>query len=141
MPMTALRYIELKSSHKDNGPAWIGHVGLSRSKTTVYFNGRALKRLKGGGVSSNYVDIESGEAFWISGVKKKGEDRHWAGSGRVLVEEAALSEYLAIRGLEKLDPARYEITTAIVQTDITRFLEIENRTGWNPYAEEDAEIK
>ncbi|MBK8336894.1 MAG: hypothetical protein IPL03_09970 [Sterolibacteriaceae bacterium] len=55
-----LRYIELKSGFGDSGPAWIGRVTLSRSKTTVYFNGRALKRTKGGGVSGNK---------WIKGAR------------------------------------------------------------------------
>jgi hypothetical protein len=70
--MSMLRYIELKSGHGDSGPAWIGRVKLSRSKTTVCFNGRALKKANGGGISGNYFDLESGEEFWISGIKKNG---------------------------------------------------------------------
>lgn len=122
-----LRYIELKSGFAGSGPAWIGRVEFSRSKTNIYFNGRALKRARGGGVAGNYYDLESGEEFWISGIKKNGEDRHWAGSGRVLVERAAVSEYLVLRGLKTLDASRYEVTDSIVQTDIARFKEIENR--------------
>ena len=38
--------------------------------------------------------METGESFWVSGVKKNGEDRHWAGSGKVLIEAAAVSDYL-----------------------------------------------
>jgi hypothetical protein len=97
--MTLLRYIELKSGHADDGPAWIALVSLSKSKATVYFNGRALKKAKGGGVSGNHFDANSGEEFWVSGVKKNGQDRHWAGSGRVLVQDAALRQYLELRGL------------------------------------------
>ena len=123
-----LRYIELKSGFGNRGPAWIGRVTLSRSKTTVYFNGHALKRAKGGGVSGNYFDIESGEEYWVSGVKKNGQDRHWAGSGLVLVEASAGEEYLALRNLKDLDPTCYEITDSIVQTDIAKFREIENRS-------------
>lgn len=123
-----LRYIELKSGFGNRGPAWIGRVTLSRSKTTVYFNGHALKRAKGGGVSGNYFDIESGEEYWVSGVKKNGQDRHWAGSGLVLVEASAVEEYLALRNLKDLDPTCYEITDSIVQTDIAKFREIENRS-------------
>lgn len=129
--MSMLRYIELKSGFHDNGPAWIGRIALSRSRTTVYFNGRALKRAKGGGISGNYFDIESGEEYWISGIKRNGEDRHWAGSGRILVEASAVDEYLAVRKLPSLDPARYEITHSIVQTDIAKFREIENRRDCN----------
>jgi hypothetical protein len=137
--MSMLRYIELKSRFSGNGPAWIGRVGLSRSKTTVYFNGRALKKAKGGSVSGNYFDVESGEEFWVSGIKKNGQDRHWSGSGRVLIEAAAVEEYLAFRKLESLDHSMYEITDAIVQTDIQKFKGIENPSAWNPFAEsEDA---
>jgi len=136
--MSMLRYIELKSGSKGNGPAWIGRVSLSRTKTTVYFNGRALKRVKGGGISSNYFDIVTGEAFWVSGIKKNGEDRHWAGSGHVLIEAAAVPEYLALRNLKTLDGSRYKITESIVQTDIAKFKEIENRSSWDSHVEEDA---
>lgn len=136
--MSMLRYIELKSGYRDNGPAWIGRVVLSRTRTTVYFNGRALKRAKGGGASGNYYDVETGQEYWVSGVKRNGEDRHWAGSGRVLVEAAAVEEYLALRGLPALDTARYESTDSIAPTDIEKFREIENRSEWDSYAEENA---
>jgi hypothetical protein len=89
-----LRYIELKSGHSDNGPAWIGYVNPSKTGRTLYFDGRALMKLKGqrrAESGGNYVDMETGESFWVSGVKKNGEDRHWAGSGKVFVEAAALS--------------------------------------------------
>lgn len=132
-----LRYIELKSGFSDRGPAWIARVTLSRSKATVYFNGRALKRAKGGGVSGNYFDVESGEEYWISGVKKNGQDRHWAGSGLVLVEASALEEYLTIRNLSTLDPKYYDVTDSIVKTDIAKFKEIENPPRWNTIRDTD----
>ena len=132
-----LRYIELKSGFGDSGPAWIARVRQSRSKTTVYFNGRALKRATGGGISGNYFDLETGEEFWISGIKKNGEDRHWAGSGLVLVEAAAVEEYLGLRKLETLDRKKYEVTDLIVQTDITKFKDIENQSHEFAYVEDD----
>jgi hypothetical protein len=122
-----LRYLELKSGFSGNGPAWIARVSMSRSGTTIYFDGRALKRVRGGGISSNFVDLESGESFWISGVKKDGEDRHWAGSGKVRVERAALGEYLQLRGIEALDPKRYEISDDVKPPDVQRIKELENR--------------
>lgn len=125
--MNMLRYIELKSGYQDNGPAWIGRVRLSKSKTTVYFNGKAFKKAQGGGISGNYFDVETGQEYWISGIKKNGEDRHRAGSGRILVEKDALEEYLVFRGIKELDATRYEVTESIVQTDIAKFNEIENR--------------
>ena len=124
-----LRYVELKSGHSDNGPAWIAYVEQSKTGRTVYFNGRGLMKLKGqrrGAGGGNYVDMETGESFWVSGVKKNGQDRHWAGSGRVLVEASAVSEYLQIIKGGKLDSSRCEVTNSIRQTDIKRLSQLAN---------------
>jgi hypothetical protein len=124
-----LRYVELKSGHADDGPAWIGYVTPSKTGRTVYFNGRALMKLKGqrrGESGGNYRDIESGESFWISGVKKNGEDRHWAGSGKIVIEAAAVSEYLVTIGARALDTSHYEVSHAMVQTDIGKFALLAN---------------
>ena len=77
----------------------------------------------------NYVDMETGEFFWVSGVKKNGEDRHWAGSGKVLVEAAALSEYLKWIGAKALDGSRCKVTNTIRQTDIERLSKLANSEG------------
>jgi hypothetical protein len=126
------RYIELKSGHADNGPAWIGYVTPSKTGRTLYFNGRGLMKRKGqrrGESGGNYVDMETGESFWVSGVKKNGEDRHWAGSGKVLVEAAAVSDYLKVIGARTLDGSRGEVTNAIRQTDIERLTRQANSSG------------
>jgi hypothetical protein len=120
-----LKYIELKTGYNHNGPAWIAHVKVSRSGRTIYFNGRALKQ--GSGCGSNFVDIVTHEEFWVSGVKRDGTDRHWAGSGRVLVEAAAIKEYLALVGRTELDKSRHSVTHDIRVTDPSAFVEIENR--------------
>lgn len=44
----------------------------------------------------NYVDVETGEEFWVSGVKKNGSDRRRAGSGPVRVDEDVRAEYAAL---------------------------------------------
>jgi len=58
MARQELLYIELKADHSDRGPAWIGLATLSRSARTVYFHGKALKRIAGGVVmlDSRVVD-------------------------------------------------------------------------------------
>jgi hypothetical protein len=132
-----LRYIELKSGHSDNGPAWIAYVTQSKSGRTPYFNRRGLMKLKGqrrGQSGGNYSDMETGESLWVSGVKKNGKDRHWAGSGKVLIEAAARSDYLTAIKPKTLDTSRYEITNAIVQTDIERLSQLANSSGrgWPP---------
>jgi hypothetical protein len=58
----------------------------------------------------------TGEFFWISGVKKDGQDRHWAGSGKVLIESAAVPEYLRTMDAAALDSSRCQVTHSIVQT-------------------------
>jgi hypothetical protein len=126
-----LRYIELKSGHSDNGPAWIGYVTPSKTGRTIYFNGRALGKLKGqrrGESGGNFVDMETGQSFWVSGVKKNGQDRHWAGAGKIMIEAAAVSEYLEAVGASALDKSRHEVTHAVVETDIKKFEQIENAT-------------
>lgn len=64
-----LMYIELKTGYSDDGPAWIGYVKASKSGKTLYFNDHAFQKCRG--TYSNYRDIESGEAYWISGLKKR----------------------------------------------------------------------
>jgi hypothetical protein len=77
----------------------------------------------------NYVDMETGESFWVSGVKKNGEDRHWAGSGKVLIEAVALPDYLKVIGAKTLDRSRCEVTDTIRQTDIKRLSQLANSSG------------
>lgn len=77
----------------------------------------------------NYIDMESGESFWVSGVKKNGEDRHWAGSGKVLVEAAAVAEYVKTIKAKVLDASRFEVTNSIRQTDIKRLSQLANSAG------------
>ena len=88
-----IMYVELKSGN-DRGPAWIGRVRSSKSGRTLFYRGRTLERSQG--VSGNHVDINSGEELWVSGVKKDGTDRHWAGGGPVEIDEDVLDEYLEV---------------------------------------------
>lgn len=130
--MKLLRYIELKSGHSDNGPAWIAYVEQSKTGRTLYFNGRGLVKLKGqrrGESGGNYIDMETGESFWVSGVKKNGQDRHWAGSGKVLVETAAVAEYLKTIKAKTLDTSRCKVTNSISQTDVQRLAALANSPG------------
>jgi len=128
------RYIELKSGFEDNGPAWIGYVTPSKTGRTLYFNGGALMKLKGqrrDWLGGNYCDMETRESFWVSGVKKNGEDRHWAGSGKIIIEAAALREYLEIVGARTVDGARYEVSHAIIPTDISKFSRLANTSCYS----------
>ena len=41
----------------------------------------------------NYVDVKTGVEYWVSGPKKNGGDRHWAGSGKVQIDADVVDEY------------------------------------------------
>jgi hypothetical protein len=123
LPM--IRYIELKSGYHDDGPAWIARVLVSKSGRTVYFNGKALKRSTQT-VSGNYYDVETTETYWVSGVKKQGGDRHWAGRGKITIDAGAIDEYLAITGATELD-STFVVSTAIKPPDGKKFHDLENR--------------
>jgi hypothetical protein len=86
-------YVENKSGEIDGAPGRIGWVTFSHSGLTVYYRGRTLKRLKGGGISGNHFDVETNDEYWISGIKKNGQDAHWASKIKVVVDEDAIDEY------------------------------------------------
>ena len=123
---STLRYVELKTGYHDDGPAWIGYVSASRSARTIYFNGQAFRR-SSRGTSGNYYDLETGSEYWISGVKRRGGDRHWAGSGKITIEAAAVEEYLAVTGAKELDRSRFVVSHTIRPTDVSKFHDAENR--------------
>lgn len=102
-----LMYIELKTGYSDDGPAWIGYVKTSKSKKTIYFNDHAFQRSIGR--CSNYVDIENGDEYWISGLKKTESNRHWDGHGKIAIDRRAVSEYLAFIGEKELPANVFEI--------------------------------
>jgi hypothetical protein len=120
-----LRYIELKTGYDDNGPAWIGYVRMSRTANTIYFNGRAFSRIARG----RYLDVETREVFWISGVKKNAEDRHWAGSGEALVEKSAVPEYLSLIGATKIDLSKHSEFEPVTDVDLEKFHRLANQSA------------
>jgi hypothetical protein len=121
--MRVLKYIEKYTGTNHNGPAWIAYVQTSRSGRTIYFNGRALQASTRGGGMGNHYDLETREAFWVSGVKKSGSNRHWAGSGHILVEESAVNELLALTGEKSLEKSLYRVTPDLPVTDPQQFIE------------------
>jgi hypothetical protein len=104
-----LLYVELKSGFGDNGPAWIGRGSRSKSGRTIYFNDQAFQPLGGQGIQGNYRNIETGDEYWISGLKKNQEDRHWAGSGFIMIDEEVVEEYLNIIGAKSLDDRKFKV--------------------------------
>jgi len=95
-------YVELKSSHNDSGPARIGRVAFSKTGRTLYYGGKAFQSLIGSGIGANYFDIETDEQYWISGPKRLGGDRHWAGSGPIEIDPDVAEQYW--REIRQCDP-------------------------------------
>jgi len=88
-------YVEMKSGdgHNDRGPARIGRVTFSKSGRTIHYRDLRFQSLGGSGTCANYFEMESGDEYWISGCKKSGRDRHWAGGGPVEIDEDVREEY------------------------------------------------
>ena len=89
--------MEFKSHgpHDDRGEARIGRVTFSKSGRSVIYKGKMFQRSKNVlGSCGNYVDAETGEAYWISGAKKDGTDRfYWGKAAPVLIDEDVREEY------------------------------------------------
>lgn len=99
MVQTRIMYIENKSGGLE-GSARIGRVTFSKTGKTLYYQGKAFRSLKGHGFKSNYVEIASGEEYWISGPRKDGDDRLYGGSLGVVIDEDVSEEYWStVRGV------------------------------------------
>lgn len=90
-------YVENKDGTIDGVEARIGWVTFSKTGRTVYYRGRELQRAKGGGIRGNFFDTETGEEYWISGIKTRGSNAHWAERVKIEIDEDARAEYKALR--------------------------------------------
>jgi len=101
-------------------------VKVSKSGNTIYFNNKAFCRIRG--IGANYFDIETGDEYWISGVKKDGQDRHWAGSGKVMIDRKIVCDYLKLIGKEKLNISKLEIIDIEDNFPVERVNKLLNRS-------------
>lgn len=103
-----IMYIECKAGSL-NGPARIGRVTFSKSGKTIYNQGREFRSLRGRGFKANYVEVQTGDEYWISGPRKDGADRLSGGRVSIEIDSDVREEYwVQIRGL----PARRFDATA-----------------------------
>ncbi len=86
-------YVENKNGYIDDFSAHIGWVTFSKTGKSVYYQDKVLSRIKGGGISGNHFDEETGEEYWVSGIKKRGSNTHWAESTKVKIDGDAKEEY------------------------------------------------
>jgi hypothetical protein len=93
-----IMYIEFKGDGL-SGPARIGRVSFSKRGKTLYYGGKSFQSLKGSGFKANYVDIETGDEYWISGCKRDGGDRLYGERIPIEIDDDAREEYWTeIRG-------------------------------------------
>jgi hypothetical protein len=85
-------YIECKAGSLV-GPARIGRVTFSKTGRTLHYRGRTFRSLRGAGFKSNYVCVETGEDWWISGPKRRGGDRMYGSTLPVEIDEDVRAEY------------------------------------------------
>jgi hypothetical protein len=86
-----IMYIERKGDDV-TGPGRIGRVTFSKTGSTLYYDGKSFKSLKGG-YKANYFEVESGENYWISGCKKRGGVRMYGSELPVEIDEDVRDEY------------------------------------------------
>ncbi|WP_170298612.1 hypothetical protein [Massilia eburnea] len=89
-----LMYIENKDGLLAGQPAWIGWATFSKTGRTVYYKRRSLRSIAGGCIRGNFMDCETGEEYWVSGVKTRGSNVHRAALGIApVVDDDAKLEY------------------------------------------------
>lgn len=84
-----IMYIEMKPGLA--GPARIARVTFSKTRKTIYFDGRKLQSLKGSGYKANYYNVESGMWYWVSRYHKDGNDSLYPAT--VEIDEEVREEY------------------------------------------------
>jgi hypothetical protein len=90
-------YVESKGAPMDGAHARIGWVTFSKSGSTVYYRDKVLAKAPRG-ISGNFFDTETSDEYWISGVKKRGSNAHYAEPVKIVIDDDALEEYKKIKG-------------------------------------------
>lgn len=92
-------YIENKDGDLGGAQGRVGWVTFSKTGKSIYYRGRVLRKASGGGIRGNFFDETTGEEYWISGVKKRGSNGHWAESVKIVVDDDAKDEYKRIKSI------------------------------------------
>jgi hypothetical protein len=106
-------YIEYKGDGL-HGSARIGRVRFSRTGTTIYYGRKSFGKLGGRGFKANYMDVETGEQYWISGPRRDGTDRLYKSDWPVEIDEDVREEYWA--EIRKRPELRDHKTTSLSTT-------------------------
>ena len=90
-PKTRIMYIEFKGDDGIVGDARIGRVTILNNGRSLRYGDKKFRSLRGIGFKSNYIDIESGDHYWISGCHKDGRDALYGNS--VVIDDDVREEY------------------------------------------------
>ena len=101
---TRIMYIERKAGNL-TGPARIGRVTYSKTGATVYYRDHEFISLKGSGFKANYLDVVTGDDYWISGPRRDGRDALYPTNISTEIDSDVRDEYWTkIRGRPKQRP-------------------------------------
>lgn len=89
---TRIMYIEHKGLDIV-GEARIGRVSFSKTGKSIYYKDHTFQTLNGTGYKSNYIDLESGNEYWISGCHKYGNDRLYCERTPVYLDKDVQEEH------------------------------------------------
>ena len=92
-----LIYIEYKSGEIEGHKARVGWVTFSKSGKSIYYRNLMFSPIKGGGISGNYFCETLEGEFWISGIKKRGSNAHWAEYANIHIDTDAVEAYNEIK--------------------------------------------
>ena len=108
--MERIMYIENKGNENHIGISRIGRVKFSKTKKTIYYKDKTFETLSGRGFKSNYYDTKTGENYWISGCKKRGNDTLYPGI--IEIDDDVREEYwINIRNMpEKINVTKMKTT-------------------------------
>jgi hypothetical protein len=84
-------YVENKDGTVDGANGRIGWVTFSKTGQSVYYRDKVLRKISG--IRGNFREETTGEEYWVSGVKKRGSNGHWAEAPAIVVDEDAREEY------------------------------------------------
>lgn len=86
-------FVQLKTGFPtDQGPCWVCRVHFSKSWQSARFHSRSLRRENG--FEHNFVDLDSGDKWWVSGPKRDRTDARYS-TQQPIIDDDVRREYEA----------------------------------------------
>lgn len=86
-----IMYLEVRGPDGSIASARIGRVSHSKTGKTIYYGGKAFQRVG----RAEYVELQSGDHYWISACRRDGNDRggNNPGSFPIEIDDDVRQEY------------------------------------------------